>query len=191
MKHVMRVIFGVLALAALLAGTARNDGDAAPAKPSNWTAVCPEQAHVLDGVWELSRLRVIGRCRRAIGTVADIDHEPDGDLHVYVALDRHFRYLLARRNFTAIHGSLLAEFMPRDAGHLPAPRMHDRVILVGAWVYDRRQAWHEFHPVWYVRINGRAGHVSGPQFGGSPANSSEDSAAATCRTAAGAVCRGY
>jgi hypothetical protein len=153
-------------------------------------AVCPPTGRVLRGVYHPSRLRVLDPCRHASGRVAEVRHEPDGDLHINVALDRQYRRLLAPGN-SAQHGNLVVEFMARDGGHLPAPHVRDRIALTGAWVDDTLHSWNEFHPVWAVSLNGGPTRTSGPQFGGSPAGDRSSNAADDCRTATGKRCVGY
>jgi hypothetical protein len=130
---------------------------------------CPSDSRVLNGVYHPSRLRVLDPCRRAEGRVALVRHEPDGDLHIDVALDQSYRNLLAPANFSRQHGDLVVEFMARDGGHLPEPRVGQRIVLRGAWVDDTQHSWNELHPVWAVSLNGAPTRKSGPQFGGSPA----------------------
>lgn len=153
--------------------------------------VCPSTARVLDGVYHPSRLRMLSPCRHAAGVAASVRHEPDGDLHVDVALDAPYRYLLAPANREQQHGDLVVEFMARDGGHLPEPHAGDRISLLGAWVDDTQHSWNELHPVWAVSLNGGSTHVSGPQFGGSPSGDRSYDAAGDCHTSSGARCRGY
>jgi hypothetical protein len=120
------------------------------------------------------------------GTVIELSHEADGDLHIAVdtggALTNHV-------NASALNGRLLVEFMPRDGGHLPAPRVGERIELTGAWVLDTNHGWNELHPVWSEMVAGIT-YRSGPQYGGSPADVGSSQAAADC-TYHGAKCRGY
>jgi hypothetical protein len=152
--------------------------------------VCPPPARTLSGVYHPSRLRVLDPCRHATGRVASVRHEPDGDLHIDVALDRQYRRLLAPGN-SAQHGNLVVELMARDGGHLPGPHVRDRIALTGAWVDDTLHSWNELHPVWAVSLNGGPTRTSGPQFGGSPAGDRSSNAADDCRTASGKRCIGY
>jgi hypothetical protein len=153
--------------------------------------VCPSRSRVLAGVYHPSRLRVLSACRRARGTVAFVRHEPDGDLHIDVALDSQYRYLLAPANNVQQHGDLVVEFMARDGGHLPEPHDGDRISLTGAWVDDTQHSWNELHPVWAVSLNGGPTRTSGPQFGGSPPGDRSYDAAGDCRTSSGVSCVGY
>jgi hypothetical protein len=210
---VTRSLFGALVLAVLMAGcaasarrsvapgvspapvnaahTSRAAGNRNAREAKTRFAACPAPKRALNGVYHPSRLRVLDPCRRVVGTVALVRHEPDGDLHIDVALDSRYRGLLNATNISRQHGDLVVEFMARDGGHLPEPRVRDRVALVGAWVDDAQHGWNELHPVWSVSLNGGAAHTSGPQFGGSPAADRSSDAAGDCRTATGARCRGY
>lgn len=119
-----------------------------------------------------------------------VRHEPDGDLHIDVALDRRYRFLSAPGNATQ-HGWLVVEFMARDGGHLPEPGAGQRISLIGVWVTDMQHGWNELHPVWAVSLNGSAWRRSGPQYGGSPPSDRSSDAEADCRTPSGNRCRGY
>lgn len=160
-------------------------------RPSYAAATCPTPALALKGVYRPSRLRVLDFCRHATGRVASVRHEPDGDLHIDVALDPEYRDLLAPANRTQQHGNLVVEFMARDGGHLPEPRVGQHIALTGAWVDDTQHGWDELHPVWAVSLNGRPPKHSGPQFGGSPEGARSYNAADDCRTASGKRCLGY
>jgi hypothetical protein len=120
------------------------------------------------------------------GTVVGLSHEVDGDLHI--AFDTHGA-LTNAVNASAEHGNLVVEFMPRDGGHLPAPRVGEHVSLTGAWVLDANHGWNELHPVWSEAVAGIT-YRSGPQYGGSPAGADSRQAAEDC-TSDGARCRGY
>jgi hypothetical protein len=167
-----------------------------PAKPTSRaaaasSAVCPSAAHALDGVYHPSRLTVLDACKHAAGTVTVVRHEQGGDLHIDVRLDAAYHGLLAPANQTKQRGDLVVEFMARDGGHLPKPRVGDRISLTGVWVDDTQHDWNELHPVWAVSLNGGATHTSGPRFGGSPVGDRSVNAEADCRTLDGARCAGY
>ena len=130
-------------------------------------------------------------CRVAVGTVARVHHEPDGDLHIDVALDSAYSVLINEVNRSGQGGALLAEFMPRDGGHLPTPSVGDHIRLTGAWVDDTDHGWNELHPVWSVQINGGSISRSGPPYGGSPAYDRSYDAAEGCRNQSGGACPGY
>jgi hypothetical protein len=123
--------------------------------------------------------------------VVQVRHEPDGDLHIDVALDAAYSTLIDEVNSSEQHGALLVEFMPRDGGHLPVPAVSDHLRLTGAWVDDTDHGWNELHPVWSEQINGGAVSRSGPQYGGSPPYDRSYDAAEGCRDQQGAPCQGY
>src|SRR4051812_23069018 len=49
--------------------------------------VCPPANQAMVGVWGQGRLKAIDPCQKASGTVLKAEHEPDGDLDLYVDLD--------------------------------------------------------------------------------------------------------
>jgi hypothetical protein len=152
---------------------------------------CRAPNDVLAGVYHPERLRVLAPCRIAAGSVVRVRHEPDGDLHIDVALDAAYSSLIDEVNRSERDGALVVEFMARDGGHLPTPAVGDHIRLTGAWVDDTDHGWNELHPVWSVQINGRAVSRSGPQYGGSPASARSYDAAEGCRDQNGAPCQGY
>jgi hypothetical protein len=154
-------------------------------------AECPGTGQVFAGVWRPARLHLLDPCKRIHGRVMRVEHEQDGDLHVKVLLDPGERGLLRRGNVEVQHGWLIMELMPRDAGHLPAPRPGQRIVAVGAWVTDLPHDWNELHPVWSLALDGGRPATSGPQFGGSPPQSGPLDARESCRTPAGLRCPGY
>ena len=154
-------------------------------------AACRAPRDVLAGVYHPQRLQVLAPCRAAAGIVRRIRHEPDGDLHIDVALESRYSRLLNAVNRREQAGSLVVEFMPRDGGHLPEPAAGDHVRLTGAWVNDTDHGWNELHPVWSVQLNGGGVRRSGPQYGGSPSYDRSFDAAAGCRDKNGGVCRRY
>lgn len=150
-------------------------------------ATCPSPRNVLAGVYHPSRLHVLAPCRTIFGVVTAISHEQDGDLHV--AVNTHGA-LTNALNRSKLGGDLLVEFMPRDGGHLPAPRVGSRIRLTGAWVLDTNHGWDELHPVWSETLAGVT-YRSGPHYGGSPRGVGSSEASAQCTTNLGAPCRGY
>jgi hypothetical protein len=134
---------------------------------------------------------VIDACRSVRGRVAVVREEEDGDLHIDVALDRRYRGMLMRANYTRRGGYLVVELMPRDRGHFPVPSTGDRLALVGAFVDDLDHAWSELHPVWQMSIAGRRRFRSGPRYGGSPESARSFSALRSCRHPSGRSCRPY
>jgi hypothetical protein len=85
---------------------------------------------------------------------------------------------------------LVVELMPRDAGHLPVLPVGRDLSLVGAWVYDTGHAWTQLHPVYGVCVEGGSCYQSGPQFGGTPRESTGNPRE-ECFTETGQICPGY
>jgi hypothetical protein len=171
------------------AATAFAPGHAGDPHYARNAPTCSGPADVLGGVWEPTRLLLLDPCRIAVGTVKAVHHMIDGDLTFTLVLEPRYRSLANVAN--AKLGGLHIEFMPRDGGHLPAPKVGDRVALTGAWVLDPVEHWNELHPVWYEQINGGAPNRSGPEFAGDPASSNNGNAAELCRDQEGQLCRGY
>ncbi len=102
----------------------------------------------LRGVYHPYRLKVLGTCRRIVGTVARINHEQDGDYHVDIAPAKGYGRLLNGGNYAYEHGQLVTEIMPGQT--FPIPYVGERVIVYGTWVYDSDHGWNEIHPIWAI-----------------------------------------
>jgi hypothetical protein len=158
--------------------------------------VCPPASQALVGVWSPGRLKVIDSCQKASGTVLKAEHEPDGDLDLYVDLDSAYDHLAGSPiELDFLHkwgpGDVLVELMPRDGEKLPAPSEGDHIDLTGAWVTDGNHGYNEIHPVWSESINGNDAQTSGPENGGSLPQSTPQTAAADCNDGDGDHCAGY
>jgi excalibur calcium-binding domain-containing protein len=200
---VVAVVILALALAGRGGDGGGNDGGGSPERTTSASTpkperrahaasrACPPAEHALDGVYHPERLRVIDPCRAASGRVTVLREEEDGDLHFDVELDRPYRGMLAAANLSQQHGDLVVEFMPRDRGHLPVPKVGDRVRLVGAFVDDTDHGWNELHPVWQVSIGRGPRFRSGPRYGGSAPEARSRNAVEECRTAHGRRCHAY
>jgi hypothetical protein len=151
------------------------------------TSNCAGPGDPLAGVYHPSRLHVLAACRTVSGMVTAISHEADGDVHIGVDTGGALTNAV---NKSKLHGVLLVEFMPRDGGHLRAPRVGDHISLTGAWVLDTNHGWRELHPVWSEALAGVTYH-SGPQYGGSPPGVGSSEASSECTTNTGARCRGF
>lgn len=106
------------------------------------------------------RLQVIAPCLAAKGTVMHIRSEPDGDLHVRLALDPGLDNLLNDENRSQQHDDLVVEVIcehnitQEDAISACSGwdqrfelRHGERVRIVGSYVVDREHGWMELHPV--------------------------------------------
>ena len=164
------------------------------AKPSQDArqGACPPPDQALEGVWDPDRLLVLNPCQTITGRV-DVSDLPqylsdDGDIHNEFILDPQYRHLLTDQQET--YGTLVVELMPRDAGHLPVLPVGPKLTLRGALVYDTGHAWTELHPVYEVCIEGGSCYASGPQFGGTPRESTGNPRE-ECFTETGKICPGY
>jgi hypothetical protein len=153
---------------------------------------CPPPSRALEGVWSPDRLLVLNPCQTITGKI-DVSDLPqylseDGDIHNQFTPDKQYRKLLTDQQET--HENMVVELMPRDAGHLPVLPVGPRLTLWGALVYDSGHAWMEVHPVYGVCVEGGSCYTSGPQFGGTPRESTGDPRA-NCFTETGKLCPGY
>jgi hypothetical protein len=154
--------------------------------------VCPPPERVLEGVWSPDRLLVVNPCQTITGKI-DASKLPqylsdDGDIHNEFAVDKQYRKLLTDQQET--YGTMVVELMPRDAGHLPVLPVGPKLTLWGALVYDSGHAWMEIHPVFGYCVEGGSCYTSGPQFGGTPRESTGNPRE-ECFTETGRICRGY
>ena len=164
--------------------------------PAETQSVCPSADQALVGVWSPSRLGMINSCQQASGTVMMAEHELDGDLDLYVDLDPEYDQLAgSATELGYLHkwgpGDVIVELMPRDGEHLPGPSEGDHIDLTGAWVTDNNHGYNEIHPVWSASINEGDASMSGPANGGSPPQSTAQTAAADCKDGSGNPCAGY
>jgi len=135
---------------------------------------------------------VLNPCQTITGKI-DVSKLPqyladDGDMHNQFAPDKQYRKLLTDQQET--YGNFVVELMARDGGHLPVPPVGSKLTLWGALVYDSGHAWMEIHPVYRVCVEGGSCYTSGPQYGGTPRESTGDSREA-CRSETGKLCPGY
>src|ERR687890_242831 len=153
---------------------------------------CPPPSRTLEGVWSPDRLLVLNHCQTITGKI-DISDLPqylaeDGDIHNEFKLDKQYRKLLTDQQET--QENMVVELMARDAGHLPVPPVGPMLTLWGALVYDSGHAWMQIHPVFGFCVEGGSCYTSGPQFGGTPREST-GKAKEECFTEAGRICPGY
>ena len=183
MTRLLVLVAAGLALLGLGTGSAR----------STSASVCPSASKVLKGVYHPSRLTVLSPCKKGAGVVMDVKVESgsggDGDVHIQLQLDPAYVSLKNAVNDAKQKGNLVVEYMPRDGGHLPKPKVGQHLVLVGAWVLDTQHGWRELHPVWSVKVGGHT-YTSGPQNGGSPAADRSKNSAADCLDH-GQPCKGY
>ena len=172
--------------------SARQAPKAPKASQSAPQGACPPPSQTLEGVWSPDRLLVLNPCQTITGKI-DVSDLPqylseDGDIHNQFAPDKQYRKLLTDQQET--YGNMVVELMPRDAGHLPLLPVGPKLTLWGALVYDSGHAWNEIHPVYGVCVEGGSCYTSGPQFGGTPRESTGNPRE-ECFTETGKLCPGY
>ncbi|MGZ4592677.1 MAG: hypothetical protein ACXV3C_02345 [Actinomycetes bacterium] len=91
------------------------------------------------------RLSVKSPCAAVSGVVRAVHREHDGDLHIKLTdVDR--RWLNAEN--LVRDKSLVLEIVPGIP--VPAPRLGERITVIGPWVLDTQTRWLEIHPVWKI-----------------------------------------
>jgi hypothetical protein len=125
------------------------EGSSAGAVPRRFSAriECPSEPRL--GVHDPRRLQILGTCRWAVGIVAGLAHEPDGDWHVNLRPSPPFVGLEDAGNRTAVGDALVTEIMPGQS--LPVPAVGERVEVFGTWIHDKNHGWNEIHPIWAIR----------------------------------------
>ena len=107
------------------------------------------------------RLHVVDACKTVTGTVASVRSEPDGDVHLLLALPPGRANLLNSGNNADTHGDLVAEIIcvgtvsQADAesacashvNQVQVPLVGERVRISGTYVLDADHGWMEIHPV--------------------------------------------
>lgn len=123
-------------------------------------------------VYHRQRLQVLSPCSTVSGQVSSVRREPDGDVHVDLAVDSAFRSMLVAGNTSHRHGWLLVEVVPADepgcpagqpvpatAGYdygtctgatVPTPTVGEQVWVTGPYVIDTVHGWAEIHPAWQI-----------------------------------------
>ena len=116
-------------------------------------------------VYDPDRLQVAASCIRISGIVDAVRKEADGDLHILVALEAKFRYLLRPANQGEELGDLVVEPVcvrtvtqadaiaacAADPDPLtpPFPFVGERVWMEGRYVFDLDHgSWAELHPLY-------------------------------------------
>jgi hypothetical protein len=149
----IRSVLALAGLCGLLAGCGLGGAGQHPvaAKMSSSTTLpslpCPSSP--LRGVYDPSRLHVLGTCRWYVGVVTRVEHEHDGDYHVDVRpANAAYRRFLDATNLTQLQGSLVTEIMPGQRLHIPT--VGEPVAVFGTWVFDANHGWNEIHPIWAI-----------------------------------------
>lgn len=121
-------------------------------------------------VYHPDRLKIIQRCKTVHGTVKDLTWEPDGDLHIRLAVRSS---LVNSANDTYEHGDLVLEEICQGSvsqadaiaacrgvpHNLTIPAVGDKVTVMGSYVLDQDHGWMEIHPVTGLAVTG---HVAAP-----------------------------
>jgi hypothetical protein len=169
----MRLLIRFVALATVLVtqlgSVSSQETDEPPATATSDVASPQCRTPWTDGLRRPERFTLVVECITVTGTVIDVRHEADGDLHIPLRLDDD-PGILNERNITGQRGSLLVEIEPwqhsatcsalgcgamvgREASpYCPdfcSPRAGNRLRVTSAIVTDEEHGWNEAHsPTW-------------------------------------------
>jgi len=159
---------------------------------SSTTAVAPPTAggpgsgcrsgDPLANVYHPYRLKVTDACLSVTGTVAYVQREDDGDVHVDLSLPASESHLLDQANYSHEDGQLVTEIVPADqpgctpgqppplpstayrsssydygtctGADIATPSIGSQVSVTGPYVLDSDHGWMEIHPVWALTVLG-------------------------------------
>ena len=116
-----------------------------------------------DHVWGPSRLEVVSPCITAVGTIASLEKETDGDIHVGLKPDPQYDFLLNSASMKGMDGNVNVEpicFQQKISDpeakkacgdffqNIVIPPKGTHVRVTGSRVIDRGAGgWTEIHPV--------------------------------------------
>jgi hypothetical protein len=188
--------------ASIPGGTPSSTAPAAPAQsaaPSASSHTAPGRAGSPAGcdaslwqhIYHPYRLRVVIQCTTVTGTVKAVEYEPDGDVHIRVAVAAS---LVNQANDTYQDGDLVAEVICygtvtqadavtacqgyRNTVTIPAPG--DTVRVTGSYVLDADHGWMEVHPVSRIVVTGHTAAAAPGTAPSTPAPATTAAAASGC-----------
>lgn len=153
-----RRLLALLALCVLAAGCSTASSSPPPSTtPVSSSAGC--NPALWSHVYHPARLRVLQACTTVTGTVKTVRHEPDGDVHVDLAVTD--KALIDTANLRFQHGWLVVEIICAGpvtqadavaacrgvAVHPAVPVLGAVITVTGSWVLDAEHGWDEIHPV--------------------------------------------
>jgi hypothetical protein len=153
--------------------------------PTHKAAASGCDASLWAHVYHPYRLHVVNPCETATGTVDHVKREPDGDLHIDLAVSD--AALVNSVNVADQHGDLVVEAIcvgtvtQADAvdacrgiiSHVTVPSAGDRVNVTGSYVLDADHGWMEIHPATSIKIlaSAAAAPVTPPAISPAPVQS--------------------
>lgn len=175
----------------------------ASSRPAQARAVSPTgcDASLWQHIYHSYRLHVISQCKTVTGAIEDVYYEPDGDVHMRVAVSAS---LVNQANDEYEDGDLVAEIIcvgtvtQADAGAacqgyrnaVPIPAVGDTVSITGSYVLDADHGWMEIHPVSSVTVTGHSA-VAAPATSPAPAPSPSHASGAWCAATVSPANDGY
>lgn len=135
-----------------------------PGKPPVKLPASECNADLWKHVYQAERLRLIEGCTAVEGRVVSVRHANDGDLHIGLDPDRKSALNLinvmhsdSRLVVEIVCDHTSADKAPETAcagftSQVAAPRVGDRVRVIGAYVTDSEYGWNEINPVTRIEV---------------------------------------
>ena len=116
---------------------------------------------IFEHIYDKGRLVLIKDSMVVFGMITFIRPEIDGDYHIRLRMSSDCDNLLCRKNFTYQDSSLILEIVCGKGsifticnGYknlIPLPKIGTFVMVMGAYVFDKRHKWNEIHPVYSIK----------------------------------------
>ena len=131
---------------------------------TNTDSLTTHQLRLWEKVYDNKRLHVINHNITVAGVIHHIENSFDGDIHIKLKLDSASsqKVYLVNKNYTKQDSCLVVEIICGHSTIFPicymfdnpilVPKKGDKVIVTGAFVYDKRHNWTEIHPVYNLEI---------------------------------------
>jgi hypothetical protein len=139
------------------------------AQPQQAASTCGDPASISSHVYDAKRLKVLKSCITVSGTVALLEQNPDGDLHLRLSLDPAYSNLINGNNVQYQESDLVVEIIcvgqityagaaPACQNYtniIPEPNVGEHITVSGPYVLDLHDHnWTEIHPVYALSISG-------------------------------------
>ena len=122
------------------------------------------QLRFWEKVYDINRLVIYNHNISVSGVIYEVKKSFDGDIHLTLKLDSAStqKVFLVNKNYTKQDSCLVVEIICGHSTIFPichmfdnpilVPKKGDKVMVTGAFVYDKRHNWTEIHPVYNLEI---------------------------------------
>jgi hypothetical protein len=131
---------------------------------TNTDSLTTYQLRFWEKVYDNKRLHIINHNISVSGVIYEVKKSFDGDMHLTLKLDSASaqKVFLVNKNYTKQDSCLVVEIICGHSTIFPicymfdnpilVPKKGDKVMVTGAFVYDKRHNWTEIHPVYNLEI---------------------------------------